>query len=139
MATALLLKYLYLGLREGDVMKRMLLFISLLGGLSACATPPLYMVDNFQGKKITRCDNDAFCFRETYSVAWDHSCRINGYEYRNNCDLYWNGYEPIGFPVTYRSKEYVYVNDPSGYAVTLPGGGAVALPKDKIKDDGGGQ
>ena len=118
-------------------MKRLLIFISLLGCVSGCATPPMYMVDNFQGKKITRCDNDTFCFRETYSVAWDYSCPSNGYTYRNYYGSFWNRCDSFGYPVSYRSKEYVYENDPSGYAVTLPRGGNIAMPQDKVKEVAG--
>lgn len=117
-------------------MKKLLLFISLLGCVSGCATPPMYMADNFQGKKITRCDADTFCFREQYSVAWDYSCTSNAYKYGNNCDNYWNNCNSYGYPISYRSKEDVYAKDSAGYAVTLPGGGNVAMQKDEFKEAG---
>ena len=117
-------------------MKKLLLFICLLGCVSGFATSPMYMEDSFQGKKITRCDNDTFCFREQYSVAWDNPCPSNGSKYRNNCDSFWNSCGSVGYPVSYRSKEYVYANDPSGYAVTLPGGGNIAMPKENVKEGG---
>jgi len=118
-------------------MKRLLIFIFLLGCVSGCATPPMYMADNFQGKKITRCDNDTFCFRETYSVAWDYPCPSNGYKYRDYCGSLCKKCDSLGYPVSYRSKEYVYENDPSGYAVTLPGGGNIAMPQNNDKEVAG--
>lgn len=127
----------YFYLVEGDAVKKLLLFLSVLGCVSGCATPPIYMVDGFQGKKITRCDNDTFCFRESYSVAWDYSCQLNGHAYRSDCNSSWNGCNSFAYPVSYRSKEYAYANDPSGYAVTLPGGGNVAIPKNKVKEVAG--
>jgi len=117
-------------------MKKLLLFLSLLGCVSGCASPPIYMVDDFHGKKITRCDNDAFCFRETYSVAWDHSCQSSCYKYRNNCSSHLNNCDSAGYPVSYRSREDDYEEDHSGYTVTLPEGGNIAMPKDRVKEAG---
>jgi hypothetical protein len=118
-------------------MKKILIVFALLGCIAGCATPPMYMANNFQGKKITRCDNDTFCFRDAYSVAWDYSCPTNGYKYRSNCNSFWSDCGSEGYPVSYRSREYVYEKDPSGYAITLPGGGTVAMPQDKVKEVAG--
>ena len=117
-------------------MKKLLLFISLLGCVSGCASPPIYMVDVFHGKKITRCDNDAFCFQETYSIAWDRSGQSNCCKYRNNCNSHCNSRDSVGYPVSYRSIEYSYEEDHCGYTVTLPEGGNIAMPKDRVKEAG---
>jgi hypothetical protein len=47
----------------------------------------------------------------------------------NNCDS-------AGYPVSYRSREYDYEEDHSGYTVTLPEGGNIAMPKDRVKEAG---
>jgi hypothetical protein len=117
-------------------MKKLLLLISLIGCVSGCASPPIYMVDDFHGKKITRCDNDAFCFQETYSVAWDRSGQSNCCKYRNNCNSHCNSRDSVGYPVSYRSIEYSYEEDHCGYTVTLPEGGNIAMPKDRVKEAG---
>ena len=117
-------------------MKKLLLLISLIGCVSGCASPPIYMVDDFHGKKITRCDNDAFCFQETYSIAWDRSGQSNCCKYRNNCNSHCNSRDSVGYPVSYRSIEYSYEEDHCGYTVTLPEGGNIAMPKDRVKEAG---
>jgi hypothetical protein len=102
-------------------MKHPLKWIWMLVFVIGCATPPVYMVDNFHAKKIVRCDNAAFCFHEKYSVVWDHSC---GSYYYSCC----SGCKTKGYPVSYRSLESICENDPYGYAVTLPQGGNLAMP-----------
>jgi hypothetical protein len=47
----------------------------------------------------------------------------------NNCDS-------AGYPVSYRSREDDYEADHSGYTVTLPEGGNIAMPKDRVKEAG---
>jgi hypothetical protein len=85
-------------------MKKSLLFISICFCLSGCAAPPVYIVDNFHSKKIVRYDNDMFCFKEKYSVAWDNTCQSYCYNYCHGC-------KSKGYPVSYRSKEYACEND----------------------------
>jgi len=113
-------------------MKKLLLIILMIGFVSGCAAPPITMVDDFRGKKITRCDNDTFFFRETYSVAWDHPCKIECY--CNDCLFHSSCYDSAGYPVSYRSKEYNYEEYCDGYAVTLPGGGNIAVPINRVEE-----
>lgn len=91
----------------------LLLMTMVVGG--CIATPSLVMESGFQRKIITPCDNDILCFRHTYDVTWDAGCR----EY--------SGRPSKGYPVSYRSNEYVWETGSYGYAVTLPAGGAARI------------
>jgi len=71
--------------------------------------PPIVMQSNFQRKVITPCDNDLFCFRNSYDVTWD------------------SGSSCINYPVSYKSKEYVVETSGYGYAITLPAGGSIKV------------
>lgn len=90
------------------------------------ATPPLVMESGFQRKVITPCDNDILCFRHTYDVTWDNGCRENSTLYdasrtSRRC------VPAKGYPVSYRSNEYIWETGSYGYSITLPGGGAVRM------------
>lgn len=110
-------------------MKKLLCLVVLLVCVSGCANPPIYMMKDFHQKEITRCDNDMFCFREVYDVAWDNSCSSECNKYVFPCGT---GYHEhvSGFPVSYRTRTQIHVNDPHGYAVTLPAGGNTAFQRD---------
>lgn len=90
------------------------------------ATPPIVMESGFQRKVITPCDNDILCFRHTYDVTWDTGCRENNTGFGSLCASY-SGRSSRGYPVSYRSNEYIWETGSYGYAVTLPAGGAVRM------------
>lgn len=116
-------------------MKRILSICALSGILlSACSARPVHMYSDFQGKMITRCDNDIFCFRKPYEVAWDRSCQSASNPNASDC-AGWNNHDLNSFPVSYRSREFVYANDPHGYAVMLPAGGNISVPKENVKEE----
>lgn len=94
--------------------------------ISGCTTIPIVMDNSFHRKVITRCDNDVFCFRNTYDVTWDFSCQSNCSMYLEDCKAH-DYYNTNSYPVSYRSKEYVYSKDPHGYIITLPGGGNAVM------------
>lgn len=85
-------------------------------------TQPTVMESGFQRKIITPCDNDVLCFRHSYDVTWDAGCREGGARSSSLCGAPSNGY-----PVSYRSNEYIFETGSYGYAITLPGGGAVRM------------
>lgn len=106
------------------LMLAVLLVATIMGG--CMATPPLVMESGFQRKVITPCDNDILCFRHTYDVTWDNSCLDNSTVYGSprtsrRC------VPAKGYPVSYRSNEYIWETGSYGYLVTLPGGGAVRM------------
>ena len=97
------------------------------------STPPIFMDNGIQRKIITRCDNDVFCFKKpVYDVTWDSSCQSGCGYYKSGCGA-WNSDHVSNYPVSYRSYEYVYANDPHGYAVTLPAGGNVITNREESK------
>jgi len=109
----------------------MLLMCALL--ISGCAATTIVMDNNHHRKIITRCDNDIFCFRNTYDVAWDFSGQTGCSKHITECGSR-NNFNSNVYPVSYRSSEFVYANDPIGYVVTLPAGGNVAKDKNKYKE-----
>ncbi len=69
-------------------MKNLLIPLFVMVCVASCTSPPMYIVDDFHGKKIVRCDSDALCLRGKYSVAWDYSCQSDYYSY-NSCGPYY--------------------------------------------------
>ncbi len=108
------------------------LIILMAAMMSGCATSsPITMESGFQRKIITPCDNDVLCFRHTYDVTWDTGCRTAGVEYTTSC-----GYAAQkGYPVSYRSNEYIFETGEYGYLITLPAGGSIRMidPQDAQK------
>ncbi|WP_243369741.1 hypothetical protein [Geotalea sp. SG265] len=100
----------------------LLLWVCLIVSGCVSTTPPVVMDNGISRKTITRCDNDVFCFRKPlYDVTWESWCQEGGCS-QSDCgarDCSRGG----DFPVSYRSNEYVYADDPHGYTVTLPAGG----------------
>ena len=110
-----------------------LVLISSCMALSGCMSAHPIMMDNgIQRKVITRCDNDVFCFRKpVYDITWDSWCQQSGCgNYKSTCSTRNHNYRG-DYPVSYRSNEYVYANDPHGYAVTLPAGGNIRMQQEK--------
>lgn len=93
------------------------------------STPPLVMESAFQKKVITPCDNDIFCFRETYSVTWDSSCRPGFADFVTGCNVD-HALLIRNYPVSYRSNEYIVETGSNGYTITLPAGGTVRMFND---------
>lgn len=107
-------------------MKRLLCLIALGCTLTTgCTTVPVVMDNCFQRKTVTRCDNDLFCFRKTYDVAWDSSCQTGCTDQKAECGMC-GVYGTGGYPVSYRSREILNTNDKNGYLVTLPAGGNIS-------------
>lgn len=102
---------------------------------AGCSAAPVVMRTDSQRKVITRCDNDMFCFRKAYDIAWDNACHT-GCHYCVTDSGVCNGCGAGAFPVSYRSREIVYRNDPYGYDVTLPAGGTVAVPASEKTKEG---
>lgn len=94
------------------------------------AAPPIVMESGFQRKVITPCDNDILCFRHTYDVTWDNGCIDPITKYRTNCGFR-GDYAANGYPVSYRSNEYIFETGDYGYFITLPAGGTLRMPNDK--------
>lgn len=107
-------------------------FIAVCGvmlALGCVASPPTVMVRDFQSKVIMPCDNDALCLQSEYSVTWDSWCNGRGYkEYSDGCGLYFGRWP--NYPVTYRSKDYIFKTGGSGYFISLPEGGVVRWQSD---------
>lgn len=93
-----------------------------------------FAMDNgTQRRLITRCDNDAFCFRKpVYDVSWVSWEQTDCGHSRLDCGG-WDREMGENYPVSYRSNEYVYVDDPNGYDVALPAGGNVMRLKKVTK------
>lgn len=106
---------------------RFLMFLTGVTLVSACSSPVVMQTD-FQSKMITRCDNDIFCFRKSYDVAWDRSGYAAHNYYVSDAN-YRKEHYADGIPVSYRSNEFIYAGDPRGYIVTLPSGGNFSIPK----------
>ncbi len=69
--------------------------------ISGCTTPLL--IDNGAHSKVfIPCENEIFCFRDTYNIAWDNWCP-------NSCR---------NFPVSYRSKHSDYESNHTEYLLT---------------------
>jgi len=102
----------------------MLLLLMAVVSSGCVASPSVVMESGFQRKVITPCDNDVLCFRHTYDVTWDTACRETPHTYCSLCETYRNKRQ-YGYPVTYRSNEYIFETGSYGYAVTLPAGGSV--------------
>ena len=102
--------------------------------VSGCMSAAPFIMDNgIQRRMITRCDNDEFCFKKPlYDVTWDSWCNPDCGYYKSDCSV-WNRNNAASYPVSYRSKEHIYANDPNGYAVTLPSGGNVIMLQDNSK------
>lgn len=99
--------------------------------MSGCiSTPPVIMEHSFQRKVITPCDNDIFCFRNTYSVTWDSYCRTGSFNDVTGCSYYVGSMPTPNYPVSYRSSEYIVETGSDGYMITLPAGGAVKMFND---------
>lgn len=83
-------------------MKRLIWSAFLLSFLSGCATP--LIIDNgTQSRVFTPCTNNDFCFRDTYSVAWENWCQNDVRDY----------------PVSYRTKQSEYESNKVEY-ILLP-------------------
>lgn len=97
------------------------LFLGVIQLLSGCAAnnTPLVLENGFQRKSITLCDNDVYCFRNTYSVIWDQACRANSL----GCSS--------GYPVSYRSKEYVLETGQENHTIQLPDAAEVRMLPEK--------
>jgi hypothetical protein len=97
--------------------------IALAGMMAAgCASAPRSTVDTaFQHKVVTACENDLFCVRSNYSVAWDSLCNSVG------CDRSIHNRLPPAYPITYRSNEYIIETGSNGYPVPLPPGGTARI------------
>lgn len=114
-------------MQKNIILMFLLLMPVILGG--CVASPAVVMESGFQRKVITPCDNDVLCFRHTYDVTWDTACREKKLANRSACENY-KAKRQYGYPVTYRSSEYIFETGSYGYSVTLPAGGALRIVQD---------
>jgi hypothetical protein len=70
----------------------LLLRIALISCIISGCTTPLLIDNGAQSKVFIPCENEIFCFRDAYNIAWDNWCP--------------NSFRD--FPVSYRSKHSDY-------------------------------
>lgn len=108
---------------------RLLALFGLVGVFAGCAAvpPPVVMDSHFQRRTITLCDDDRFCFRRSYEVAWDARCVPQAEEDGTMvCSREGKAVQVRAeFPISYRSEEQVVETGAGGYLVTLPAAGTV--------------